>query len=145
MNDQLKMKEKKQVSINGIRQNCYVLDTRTALQDSVSIKPETHYPSLERKQLPNGFVEGVEVKDYPINSKSVTSYADGADYRNDPMQAVANAPKRVNLGDVSQVQEFLESDPQSAVRVFRDVLARLEQYQKSNPTPTPTPAPTEDK
>lgn len=126
MSEQLKVKEKRRVSVNGVRQNCYCVDTLTAEQTSRSVNPEKSYVSLERKNLNNGFVEELVVKDYPINSKSVTSYADGADYRNDPAQAIANAPKRVNLGDVTQVQEFIQSDPQNAVRVFRDVIAKLE-------------------
>lgn len=83
---------------------------------------------LVRKNLPNGFVEEVETKPYPINSASVTSYADSANYRNDPVSAVANATKRVNLGDVAGVQEFLASDPQRAVKVFSEVLPKITAY-----------------
>lgn len=135
MNKQIPIKEMKPVHVNGIRQNCYVAGVASSTFSTRTGKVETKYPSLEREQLPNGFTEGIEIKDYPINSQSVTSYADGADYRNDPAQAIANAPKRVNLGDITQVQEFLENDPQNAVRVFRDVLAKLETIQKQNPAP----------
>lgn len=135
MKKQIQMEELKPVSINGVRQNCYVLGVANSTFSTRSGKVEIKYPSLEREQLPNGFTEGIEIKDYPINSQSVTSYADGADYRNDPAQAVANAPKRVNLGDVAEVQEFLKNDPQNAVRVFRDVLAKLETAQKQTPAP----------
>lgn len=121
----------REVSILGIRQNCYRRDI-----DPLYACPRKHddtiktYVSLERKHLPNGFVEQLEVKDYPINSESITSYADGADYRRDPAAAVANAPKRVNLGDITQVQNFLKNEPQQAVRVYRDVLAQLVKIDK---------------
>lgn len=121
----------REVSILGIRQNCYRRDI-----DPLYACPRKHddtiktYVSLERKHLPNGFVEQLEVKDYPINSESITSYADGADYRRDPAAAVANAPKRVNLGDITEVQNFFKSEPQQAVRVYRDVLAQLVKIDK---------------
>lgn len=134
---------RKPVVINGIRQNCYVLGTRTASAGTISSEPEKKYQTIERVNLPNGYYETVVEKDYPINSESVTSYADGADYRNDPLQAIANAPKRVNLGDVTQLQEFVQTDPQNAVRVFRDVLARLEAFQNQSP-PAPSPEPSPD-
>lgn len=123
----MKLKEKKPVRINCVRQNCYVLGRRTDLEgiSASHIAEEKKYVELKQEVLPNGYVEKLEEVDYPINSASVTSYADGADYRNDPLQAVANAPKRVNLGDISEVQAFIEKDPQTAVRVFRDVIAQL--------------------
>lgn len=141
MREQMNLKE---VVINTQRQNCYVAGTRTAIQDTIKKVPEKKYVSLERKNLPNGFIETLEEKDYPINSDSVTSYADGADYRTDPLQAIANAPKRVNLGDVTEVQNFIESDPQNAVRVFRDVVAKLKAQQSTQPAETAQPAPAEN-
>lgn len=124
--------EKKQVKIAGIRQNCFALDCGT---DTGDLKKKSHvkkYYSLEEKKLRNGYIEELETKDYPINSDSITSYADGADYRRDPAGAVANAPKRVNLGDVSQVQDFLSHNPQEAVRLLRDVNKRLGEYLQKN-------------
>lgn len=125
------MSEKRQVKIGGIRQNCYRRDIDTAYK-SPQKRDDTvrYYDSLERKNLPNGYIEQVERKDYPINSASVTSYADGADYRRDPLGAIANAPKRTNLGDITEVQDFLKNDPQQAVRVYRAVLDRLTKFDK---------------
>lgn len=118
----------KQVKVNTVRQNCYVRDIRPVEDDTVNQSLCKKYSVLEKKQLPNGYIEEVVEKDYPITPESVKSYADSADYRNDPMQAIANAPKRVNLGDVTEVQKFIESDPQEAVRVFRDVAKQLEKF-----------------
>lgn len=140
MSEQLKM-QKKAVTILGVRQNIYVGDTVQGICDRVKHMPEKRYPSLERKNLPNGFTENVEIKDYPINSKSVSSYADSADYRNDPNGAIANAPNRVNMGDISQVQEFLANNPHQAVEVFRNVMNTLENKTKQKPAGEPAPAP----
>lgn len=98
---------------------------------------------FERKALSNGFVEEVVEKDYPINSESVTSYVESSDYRNDPAQAIANAPKRVNLGDISQVQEFVRDNPVQAVGQYADILQKVADYFKAqsktqSKTPTPT-------
>lgn len=132
----------KQVKVNTVRQNCYVRDIRPVEDDTVKQSLCKKYSVLEKQQLPNGYIEEVIEKDYPITPESVKSYADSADYRNDPMQAIANAPKRVNLGDVTEVQKFIESDPQEAVRVFRDVAKQLEKYsaQKAEKPATEQPA-----
>lgn len=132
---------KKQVKINGLRQNCYVSDVLT---DTIAhrIKPPRHYVELKEKITDNGYIQELEKMEYPITSESVTSYVDSADYRRDPMQAVANAPKRVNLGDITQVQDFIAQDPMQAVRVYKEVGEQLAKYyeQVNKQTATATPA-----
>lgn len=133
--------EKKQVRVCGLRQNCFVLEGRSA--PSIVPAPKiTHYFSLAKKELENGYVQEIEKVDYPITSESVSSYIDSSDYRRDPMQAIASAPKRVNLGDISQVQDFIASNPQEAVRVYRAVGDKLQEYFKNkegqNGQPTPS-------
>lgn len=120
------------VVINGIQQNCYKLDCRNA----IGVKPlptqETKkYYALEEKQLPNGFVQELVEKDYPINSDSVSSYLETSDFRNDPLQAIANAPKRVNLGDISEVQQFINENPVEATRQYADLLNKVADYFRS--------------
>lgn len=129
MSDQLKIEEKKPVKICGFKQNCYKIGTTGGIVGVANFpnKEQLKYVSLEKVALPNGYVEELVEKDYPINSDSVSSYADGADYRNDPAQAVANAPARVNLGDVREAQKFLEN-PQNALRIMQDTCAKLEKY-----------------
>lgn len=121
--------EKKRVVINGYKQNCFFRDIPiNPLLTSNPNSTQDKYFALERKNLPNGYVEELVEKDYPINPDSLYSYAESADYRNDPNQAIAQAPKRVNLGDVSGVQEFLANDPQRAMTTYRDVLNRVKQF-----------------
>lgn len=122
------MNEKKPIVVNGFAQNVYRIGTRggvTAVK--VHTPPQKTYVSLEKQMLPNGYVQTLVEKDYPINSASVTSYADGADYRNDPNQAIANAPQRVNLGDITQTQAFLEN-PQNNARIMSETLGKLKKY-----------------
>lgn len=128
---QLKVEEKKPVKIFGARQNCYIVDGREkaiCASGTEMNHEQKKYISLERVQTRNGFYEELVSKDYPINSASVTSYADGADYRRDPAAAIANAPKRVNLGDISEAQEFIRSNPQEAAIQYKKILDKVEQY-----------------
>lgn len=118
---------KKDIKIGGLRQNCYALDTRTVMVDS-HIKQPKYYSSLEKKQLPNGVVYNLEEVDYPITSESVTSYVESSDYHRDPLAAIAAAPKRVNLGDITEVQDFIQKNPQDALRVYRQVGEQLQKY-----------------
>ena len=118
------MKDK--VCIAGIMQNCFRRDTNSVIKSRT--KPNTEikkYCSLEKKEIANGFVEVLEEKDYPINARSVSSYAKGADYRNDPVGAAANGVKRVNLGDITDIQDFIANEPQRAVMVYKGVLEKL--------------------
>lgn len=138
--------EKRPISLCGVRQNCYLLDTRPSIM--MNPRPNrtlVQYNSLERVQESNGFHEEIIKKDYPINSESVTSYVESSDYRNDPSQAIANAPKRVNLGDISQVQDFVKSNPVDATRQYADILEKVAKYfkdQSANGAKTPTPSTT---
>lgn len=118
---------KKAVKICGVAQNCYIMAGYDKAIAKETNRTQMKYDSLEKKMLDNGYLEILEKKDYPINSDSVTSLADGADYKNDPLQAIANAPTRVNLGDITQAQEFLKN-PQNFARVYEDTKMRLAEY-----------------
>lgn len=129
---QLKIEEKKPVKICGFKQNCYKVGTHgglVGLAQTPNVE-QKKFPSLEKTMLPNGYIQEVVEKDYPINSKSVTSYADGADYRNDPAQAIANAPQRVNLGDITETQKFIDN-PQNFLRLYDEVASKLKAYYSS--------------
>lgn len=140
------MQEKKPVIIAGRLQNCYRIDGRTkpvGVPSSIASHTIKQYNSLERVAERNGYRDEIQRKDYPINSESVTSYADGADYRRDPAQAIANAPKRVNLGDISEAQDFLRENPQEAALRYKSILDKVEAYfaakekEKQNPPQNP--------
>lgn len=137
------VKNKRPILINGIPQNVFVKRQEVDLSCIPAHLRNTtmlKYDTLERKQLSNGFVEEVVQKDYPINSDSVTSYVESSDYRNDPAQAIANAPKRVNLGDISQVQDFVRENPVQAVGQYADILQKVADYFKSQAKAKPAQA-----
>ena len=128
---QISLQEAVPVKICGFAQNVYRRDFAGVSRSTTNPnKKQDFYTSLEKKTLPNGYIEGIVKKDYPINSESVSSLAEGADYRNDPAQAIASAPKRVNLGDVTEAQAFLDN-PQYAASLFNDVKAKLAAYYSS--------------
>lgn len=119
---------KSRVVIGTYQQNCYVTDgCLKASSTSFPNEEMKTYVSLEKVEMPNGFKQELVVKDYPITSESVSSLAEGADYRNDPAQAIANAPQRVNLGDITEAQKFL-SNPQNYAKVFDSVKKELAVY-----------------
>lgn len=123
--------QKTRVVINGIKQNCYMLDCRDTI--GVNPRPNTKqekFFSLEESLTENGTKQEIVEKDYPINSESVSSYVESSDYRNDPLQAIANAPKRVNLGDISDVQEFLQNNPVEATLQYAGILDKVSAYFK---------------
>lgn len=134
---------KHQILIGGIPQSCYAVRQNmdlSVIPAHLKNKTREKYNTLERKALSNGYVEEVVEKDYPINSESVTSYLESSDYRNDPAQAVANAPKRVNLGDISQVQDFVRENPVQAVGQYAEILQKVADYFKAqSKTPTAQP------
>lgn len=121
------MKDK--VIIGTYAQNCYRTDGTMCAHISNEKFKQDKYFSLEKVNLPNGYIEKLVEKDYPINSESVSSLAEGADYRNDPLQAIAQAPQRVNLGDITEAQKFLEN-PQNNAKIFESVKSQLLEYFK---------------
>lgn len=136
------VKTARPILINGIPQNIYVQSVEnftTAIPNHLRNHTIKTYETLERKKIPNGIVDGIVVKDYPINSESISSYVESSDYRNDPAQAVAKAPKRVNLGDITEVQKFAHENPVQAVGSYADILRKVANYfetqakQKQNP------------
>lgn len=89
-------------------QNCYLKSASPAVVGR-SIPASKKYVELEEQMLPNGVKYELVEKEYPFTPEYVRSYADTVDYRRDPMQAIANAPKRANLGDVGAIQQLLNS------------------------------------
>lgn len=117
---------KRPVEIMGKRQRVYVRECAPAY--AKHIPQQKTEQVIEKVDLPTGFYERLVEREYPINSETVSSYADTADYRNDPLGAIAKAPKRVNLGDITGVQDFVNGDPQKAIAQYRDVLGKLSNY-----------------
>lgn len=145
------MKNEKQLEMIVTRRPIFLLGQRQRvyIQESVPAQ-QKHIPQQktevvsERVDLPTGFYEQLVEREYPINSETVSSYADTADYRNDPFGAVAQAPKRINLGDITGVQDFVNGDPQRAVSVYKDVLQKVTKLLETLPKQEPKQEPEQD-
>lgn len=115
------------VKIQGIKQNIFRRQC-LAVNECVNVVQDKKYFFSEKTMLPNGQIFTIVEKDYPITPESVASYADAADYRNDPTQAIANATQRVNLGDISEAQKFVDGDPQRAIQQYKGILDKVNAY-----------------
>lgn len=101
----------------------WVLRERAPLP-SVKSERTRKYFELEEHVDEKGFRGEVLVeKDYPITPEYVTSFAAGADYHQDPVGAIANAPKRSNLGDITALQRALGLDYETARHLFSEFRA----------------------
>lgn len=98
------MKNNKVVS-NLLQQNCYVRDVIRA-DDLRSSDVRSKFSSIDEVVTSKGVELKRVVLDYPITPQYVQSFVDSSDYRRDPLQAISNAPKRSNLGDISDIQKI---------------------------------------
>lgn len=98
------MKNNKVVS-NLLQQNCYVRDV-TRADDLRSSDVRSKFSSIDEVVTSKGVELKRVVLDYPITPQYVQSFVDSSDYRRDPLQAISNAPKRSNLGDISDIQKI---------------------------------------
>lgn len=103
-----------------IQSDVVLRDYSTAF-DLASTYEQKKYPELHRKVVANGIQDVIEMEDYPHTPERVKSYAASCDYRLDPAGAVANAPKRHNLGDVTFAQA-LEGYSREQLQALSDAL-----------------------
>lgn len=127
---------KKNVSIGGrILQNVYLSVARTA--EDLNTKNEgKKYYELRRHVLQDGIKEEYVSVDYPITPEYVKSFGDSADYKKDIAGAVVESAQnaRVNLGDVSALQDVLSNDSESARKLRNDIkqaILNIEKAQKA--------------
>lgn len=102
------------------------------------------YFALEELVNADGFKGEVLVqKDYPYTPEYVSSFASSSDYHGDPVGAVNSAPKRSNLGDITNLQRALGLDYDTARHLYSEFRAAAELAAKKRSeqgTPAPTPA-----
>lgn len=120
-----------------IQSDVVLRDYSTAF-DLASTYEQKKYPELHRKVVENGIQDVIEMEDYPHTPERVKSYAASCDYRLDPVGAIANAPKRRNLGDVTAAQA-LEGYSREQLQALSDALkakfAELKAAGSSEPAP----------
>ena len=127
-------KDDNQVTINCLKQNCYVRCFTPLAIKGQSNKPEKYF-ELQEKQLPNGFCYELVECDYPITKESVKSYESSTNYKTDLDGALRTNKK--NLGDISQVQQVMQDDARKFFETYNRVAAQLAEYQATRETKEP--------
>ena len=75
------------------------------------LKSSPYYLELRDVLHDEGFRREELIRfDYPFTPDYVNSFAGSADYHNDPVGAINNAPKRENLGDIRGIQSAMHLD-----------------------------------
>lgn len=83
------------------------------------------YTELVEHTTETGVNYSIEEFPYEHTPERVKSYASTCDYRNDPLQAVARAPKRNNVGDVSSVVELMSQDSEACLAMIDSLRAKI--------------------
>lgn len=128
------------VKTNVLLQNCFV---REFVRSDRSVAQPSQYLAVDEKIRDDG--SGVDlvyhVEDYPITPEYVNSFVDSSDYHNDPLGAMARASlsPRVNLGDITALQEVAKLDATSARELYSALSARFAQKSVTQSKSTGSP------
>lgn len=119
---------------NLLLTNCFLSDTLPPKDIHRGNKEHVYY-ELVREVKSEGIIESMREKPYPHTVESVKSYAEAADYRNDPLSAMVQASKnpRKNLGDIRETQNILGLDSQAVqalVKTLQEAFAKAEEEAK---------------
>lgn len=112
------------VRSNLLQQDCYVRDCSLAKDVDCPLF-SSEYVTLHESVTQTGLKQEFVNVPYPITPESVNSYVESCDYRRDPFGAVSSAPKRVNLGDVSQLQDVSGMDSEQARALYAQLSERF--------------------
>lgn len=117
------MNKNKPVPMSLIQQNCFIRDVTRISDNSASaaVSAKRTYLSLDEVTDIDGVKLRMTENDYPITPEYVDSFSESADYRNDVVGAVANAPKRTNLGDITGFQDVASMDMESARALYKQL------------------------
>lgn len=119
-----------QVSLktNLIQQNCYVRICAPCV-DLNTQQSEKFYESMEEITEGDCLRHVKSTVPYEITSDYVNSFADSADFRNDPMNAIVNSVPRQGLGDVREFQKINEMDDTQAALLYKQLQERFSKAQ----------------
>ncbi|WGL31050.1 hypothetical protein [Dipodfec virus UOA04_Rod_682] len=99
----------KRVQSNLLQQNVFIRDSVPAFDArryAGKYDVPLYYDELEEVSENNGIKHRIVKREYPITPEYVDSQAESCDYKLDPAGAIANAPKRQNLGDITDAQSI---------------------------------------
>lgn len=125
------------VQSNLLQQNCFVRDVTR----KVDVKGDVcdFFESLTEVTTDKGVELKNTVEPYHITPQYVTSFVESSDYRKDPLNAIANGVKRVNLGDISDVQRVASLDSSEARALYERLKARFESVSEPKTEPKTEP------
>lgn len=104
------MSKCKRMNFNALEQPVFVLPVVPPYDKRTEYRSKTYKVCVRCRRDDGSVVTEEREMPYEITPESVTSFAEGADYRRDPVGAVANGHKRVNLGDVTDMQALMKMD-----------------------------------
>lgn len=138
---------KRPVPTSLLQQNCYLLDATVSSSVSASTAAKKTYTSLDEVTDVTGVKLVQTENDYPITPEYVDSFSESSDYRNDVVGAISSAPKRRNLGDITEFQNVASMDMESARALYKqlqDKFAKAQAQSQQQPQPS-APAPDSSK
>lgn len=121
-----------------IKQNCFTRDV--TVHSSVPVRSPVYFTSLDEVSTPNGVEIKITENEYPITPQYVNSFVDSADYRRDPLGAIANAPQRRNLGDVREIQNVSQMDTSELLNLYNQLKTRFGEAKNAASQSSATPS-----
>lgn len=124
MNNQVSNSRCRRVNSHLLQQNCFIRDCVSSCS-SEPLEKCSSYLSIDEVSTPKGVELRETVNPYPITPQYVNSFADSSDYRRDPVSAINNASKRINLGDITQIQDVASMDSSQARSLYEQLSKRF--------------------
>lgn len=115
----------RKIQSNVLKQNCFLRDC-VEEREHLSDYSDKTFTTIDEVVTNNGVKLVENQVPYHITPQYVNSFVDSSDYRRDPVNAVVNAPKRKNLGDISGVQTLCDIDFISAQRLYQSLKSKFE-------------------
>lgn len=121
----------KKVKTKLISQNCFMLDNVNVNDINKEVdnggQGISSYYELQRKPMRNGIVEELVEVDYPITQEKLQSEVDSTDYKKDPFGSSVSAVKKTNIGDITNIQDLLLNDSQTARELYNTLADKFQQ------------------
>ena len=115
----------RKIPTNVLKQNCFIRDC-VEEAESVTDYSDKTYTSVDEVVTSNGIKLVENQVPYHITPQYVNSFVDSSDYRRDPVNAVVNAPRRQNLGDISGIQDICGFDFITAQKLYQALKSKFE-------------------
>lgn len=110
---------------NLLQQNCYIRDITRLVDLKTDNSVDKTYYSLDEIVDSDGVKIVKNPVPYHITPDFVASFADSADYRRDPANAIANGVKSKNLGDCVDFQKLMNMDSASLASLYSQLQAKF--------------------